>query len=245
MISTPDLPDDVAALKALLIARDDRIDRLEKLVAEFKRALFGKRSERLDPEQMELALEDIEAAIAVVEAEGEDQAYTKAKPKPSAKPRPLPKHLPRIETVIEPETTICNCGSERHVIGEDTSQRLDIVPAQFRVLVTRRPRYACRSCEAGIVQAPAPVHLIEAGLPTEATLATVLVSKHADHLPLNRQSQIYARQGVEIERSTLAGWLGRAAYALRPISEALLANLRRSTKLFMPSRQHALHAPAG
>ena len=233
MISTPDLPDDIATLKALLVARDDRIDRLEKLVAEFKRALFGKRSERLDPEQMELAFEDIEAAIAVVEAEGEDQDFVQAKPKPSSKPRPLPQHLPRIETVVEPESTTCDCGAKRHVIGEDVSERLDIIPAQFRVLVTRRPRYACRSCEAGVVQVPAPVHLIEAGLPTEATLATIIVSKHADHLPLFRQSQIYARQGVEIERSTLAGWLGRAAYALRPISEALLANLRQSTKLFM------------
>lgn len=233
MISTTDLPDDVAALKALLIARDDRIERLEKLVAEFKRALFGKRSERLDPEQMELAFEDIEAAIAVVEAEGEDQGFNPPKPKPKSKPRVLPKHLPRIETVMEPESTTCACGAERHVICEDISERLDIVPAQFRVLVTRRPRYACRSCETGVVRAPAPVHLIEAGLPTEATLATIIVSKHGDHLPLFRQSQIYARQGVEIERSTLAGWLGRAAYALRPISEALLANLRQSTKLFM------------
>ena len=153
MISTPDLPDDVAALKALLIARDDRIERLEKLVAEFKRALFGKRSERLDPEQMELAFEDIEAAIAVVEAEGEDQDFNPPKPKPKSKPRVLPKHLLRIETVMEPESTTCACGNERYVIGEDISERLDIVPAQFRVLVARRPRYACRSCETGVVQA--------------------------------------------------------------------------------------------
>jgi transposase len=85
-----------------------------------------------------------------------------------------------------------------HRIGEDKSERLDIVPAQFRVLVTRRPKYACRTCEDGVVQAPAPARLIEGGLPTEATVAQVLVSKYADHLPLYRQAQIYARQGIDL-----------------------------------------------
>lgn len=116
----------------------------------------------------------------------------------------LPKHLPRIEEVIEPENTTCDCGHARHVIGEDVSERLDIVPAQFRVIVTRRPKYACRSCESGIAQTPAPAHLIPGGMPTEATLAHVIVSKYADHLPLYRQAQIYARQGIDLDRSTLA-----------------------------------------
>jgi hypothetical protein len=97
-----------------------------------------------------------------------------------------------------------------HRIGEDVSERLDIVPAQFRLLVVRRPKYAWRACET-MVQAPAPGRLIEGGLPTEATVAQVLVAKYADHLPLYRQAQIYARQGLDLDRSTLADWVGRAA----------------------------------
>ena len=119
-----------------------------------------------------------------------------------------------------------------HRIGEDVSERLDIVPAQFRVLVVRRPKYACRSCEDVVVQAPAPARLIEGGLPTEATVAQVLVSKYADHLPLYRQAQIYARQGVNLDRSTLADWVGRAAFLLRPVHQRLLDRLKASSKLF-------------
>jgi transposase len=107
------------------------------------------------------------------------------------------------------------------------------VPAQFHVLVTRRPKYACRSCEAGIVQAPTKTRLIEGGMPTEATIASVIASKYADHLPLYRQSQIYARQGVDIDRSTLAFWVGKAAHELKPVHDALLAHLKQSSKLFM------------
>lgn len=243
-----DLPTDIATLQALLLAseernvrkdgvierKEDRIVRLEKLIADFKRALFGSRSEKGNPEQYQLAFEDIETAMAVVHAEDEaiDPATTPAKPRKSNRGA-LPKHLPRIEEVIEPEDTTCACGTERHIIGEDTSERLDIIPAQFRVIVTRRPKYACRSCKDGIVQAPAKARLIEGGLPTEATVASVIVSKYADHLPLYRQSQIYARQGVDIDRSTLAGWVGKAAYELKPVYDCLMANLKQSTKLFM------------
>lgn len=141
--------------------------------------------------------------------------------------------MPRVEEVIEPGNTVCGCGAERHVIGEDVSERLDNVPAQFRVIVTRRPKYACRSCEDGIVQAPAASYLIPGGMPTEATVAHVIVSKYADHLPLYRQAQIYGRQGIDLDRSTLADWVGRAAFELKPVHEALLADLKRSTKLFM------------
>lgn len=171
--------------------------------------------------------------MAVVHAEDEaiDPPKTTA-PKSRVGRGVLPKHLPRIEEVIAPDV-ICGCGAERHIIGEDVSERLDIVPAQFRVLVTRRPKYACRSCEAGIVQAPAKPRLIEGGMPTEATTASVIVSKYADHLLLYRQSQIYARQGVDIDRSTLAFWVGKAAHELKPVHDALLANLKTSTKLFM------------
>lgn len=256
MTSSTDLPDDIDALKALLAAaeaqisaqnatlterdgiierKEDRIIRLEKLLADFKRALYGAKSEKGHPDQYHLALEDIETAMAVVHAEDEaiDPPKTAGATKPPKGRGVLPKHLPRVEEVIAPDSTTCGCGAERHIIGEDVSKRLDIVPAQFRVIVTRRPKYACRSCEAGIVQAPAKSRLIEGGMPTEATIASVIVSKYADHLPLYRQSQIYARQGVDIDRSTLAFWVGKAAHELRPVHDELLAHLKRSTKLFM------------
>ncbi|NKM94232.1 IS66 family transposase [Rhizobium leguminosarum bv. viciae] len=249
MLDTADLPDDVAALKAMLIAarqsetdkvtqiarKDDRIERLEKLVAAFKQAAFGRKSEKTDPDQFDLALEDLETAIATIHAEDEADVPAGSR---ITKPRvinrgSLPKHLPRIEEVIEPESSVCACGGCLHCIGEDVSERLDVVPAQFRVIVTRRPKYACRACTDGVVQAPAPPRLIPAGLPTEATVAHVLVSKYADHLPLYRQTQIMSRQGLDIDRSTLADWVGRAAYELRPVFDALIADLKRSTKLFM------------
>lgn len=236
MNAATNLPDDIGALKAIIQAHQEQNTRLEALVAAFKQALFGRKSEKIDPDQFELALEDIETAIALVENEGE--ANPLVTPTRTSKPRKanrgsLPKHLPRIEEVIEPESTTCDCGHERHVIGADIGERLDIVPAQFRVIVTRRPKYACRSCEGGIVQAPAPAHLIPGGMPTEATVAHVIVSKYADHLPLYRQAQIYSRQGIDLDRSTLAAWVGRAAFELTPVYDALLASLRRSGKLFM------------
>ncbi|WP_245155806.1 IS66 family transposase, partial [Paracoccus ravus] len=242
MPETADLLEEIATLKAMLIAseahnlrKDERIERLEKLVAAFRHAAFGRRSEKSDPDQFELALEDLETAIAAIHAEEDAEDRSVKRP---AKPRAanrgsLPKHLPRIEEVIEPESLICACGGCLHCIGEDVSERLDIVPAQFRVIVTRRPKYACRSCTDGVAQAPAPARLIPGGIPTEATVAHMLVSKYADHLPLYRQAQIYSRQGVDLDRSTLADWVGRAAFELRPVHDALLADLKRSTKLFM------------
>lgn len=249
MLNAADLPDDVAALKAMLIAaqareagkdaqivrKDERIERLEKLVAAFKQAAFGRKSEKTDPDQFDLALEDLETAMAAIHAEDEADAPAGNRiNKPRATNRgSLPKHLPRIEEVIEPESLVCACGGCLHCIGEDVSERLDVIPAQFRVIVTRRPKYACRACTDGIIQAPAPARLIQAGLPTEATVAHVLVSKYADHLPLYRQAQIMGRQGIDLDRSTLADWVGRAAYELRPVFDALISDLKRSSKLFM------------
>ncbi|KQV14334.1 transposase [Rhizobium sp. Root1203] len=242
MLDAAALPDDIDALKAMLIAaqerevrKDDRIKRLEKLVAAFKQAAFGRKSEKADPEQFDLALEDLETATAALHAEDEADS-TSGKPSPksrSANRGSLPAHLPRFEEIIEPESLICTCGGGLHCIGEDVSERLDVIPAQFRVIVTRRPKYACRACTDGVAQAPAPARLIQAGLPTEATIAHVLVSKYADHLPLYRQAQIMSRQGVDLDRSTLADWVGRAAFELRPVVDALLSDLKRSTKLFM------------
>lgn len=200
-------PDDIASLKAMLIAaqarevrKDDRIERLEKLVAAFKQAAFGRKSEKTDPEQFDLALEDLETAIAAAHAEDEaDSPSRKPHPKPRAANRGcLPAHLPRIEEVIEPESLTCACGGCLHCIGEDVSERLDVIPAQFRVIVTRRPKYACRACTDSVAQAPAPARLIQAGLPTETTIAHVLVqirrplttlSAGPDHEPTGYRSR--------------------------------------------------------
>ena len=134
--------------------------------------------------------------------------------------------------MIEPQSILCPCGcGEMAKIGEDRTERLDIVPAKFQVIVTVRPKYACRKCEEGVTQAPAPAHLIEGALPTEGMLAYVLVSKFADHLPLYRQAQIYARSGVELDRSTLAYWVGKASFHLRPVFECLKAELKTSNNL--------------
>ena len=206
-VETDSLPDDPGTLKAMLIAERMQNERLRQIIKELQRHRFGRRAETLPEDQMLLGLEDVEQAAASDEASDRCGQSGRAG-KQSAKRRlnrgSLPAHLPRIEMVVDIDDHTCPCcGNALHRIGEDTGERLDIVPAQFRVLVVRRPKYACRACENVVVQAPAPARLIEGGLPTEATVAQVLVSKYADHLPLYRQAQIYARQGVDLDRSTL------------------------------------------
>src|SRR3954464_427415 len=251
------LPNDVAALRAMLIAawteRDaeraekaqlaaecnqlaSQNDRLRHLIRQLQRLQFGRRSEKLDPDQLNLALEDIEQAVAETEAEQEkaDPALRRARAQTRRVGRAsLPEHLPRIEVVIAPEDIACPCcGGVMQVIGEDRSSRLDRVPAQYQVVVTCRPKYACRTCQEGVVQAPAPARLIAGGLPTERMVAHVLVAKYADHSPLYRQSQILARQDIAIDRSVLACWVGHAAAEIKPLWRLMRDELLRSTKLF-------------
>ena len=253
-MALPILPNDVEGLKALILAeraahaaeraahaadRDQwqtRNARLEAIVRQLRRLQFGRKSEKLDANQLNLALEDLEAAAASIEAEHE-QADGAVKARRSTERRRnrghLPEHLPREEIVIEPDDKDCPCcGGALHVIGEDVSERLDRIPAKLKVIITRRPKYACRSCTDGVHQAPAPARLITGGLPTKAFVADVLVSKYADHLPLYRQSQILARDGIEIHRSTLAHWVGFAAFELAPLHARLLEILKASPKLF-------------
>jgi transposase len=230
------LPDDPKTLKAMLIAERVRSERLVQIIKELQRHRFGRRAETLPEEQMLLALEEVEQTEAGAAAQAEEQSPAERATvvrKRRTNRGALPGRLPRIETIVDIEDKTCPCCKGLlHRIGEDVSERLDVVPAQFRVLVVRRPKYACRACEDVVVQSPAPARLIEGGLPTEATVAHVLVSKYADHLPLYRQAQIYQRQGVALDRSTLADWVGRAAWHLRPVHERILAHLRSSTKLF-------------
>jgi transposase len=175
--------------------------------------------------------------VAESEAEEEkaDQAMCQARGRQRRQSRgALPDQLPRIEVVIEPETTACPCcNGAMHVIGEDRSERLDVIPARYQVIVTRRPKYGCRTCASAVVQAPAPVRLIEGGLPTERMVAHVLVTKYADHAPLYRQAQMLARQGIAIDRSTLASWVGYAAAELKPLWRFLRDQLLDSAKLFV------------
>jgi transposase len=232
---THQLPTDIEVLHALVVAarterdaalaeRDQalsQIDRLRHLLRQLQRAQFGRRSEKLDPEQLLLALEDIEQAIAGNEAadDKKDAVAARARSeKRRANRGALPAHLPRVDVMIEPEDTNCPCcRAPMHVIGEETSQRLDVVPAQFRVIVTHRPKYACRACEEAVVQAPAPERLIKGGLPTEAMVAHVLVAKYAWHLPLYRQAQMLLAQGIDIKRAILAFWVGYAGAELLPL----------------------------
>ena len=248
MLMEADLPEDVDALRGLVLEQareldtlkaaqataDAEVERLRAIIEAFQRHRFGRRSEQLDPDQLQLGLEDAETALAEAEAAGEAKAGRPRGDRPRKTNRgSLPAHLERIEQIVDAESKACPCcGGALHRIGEDVSERLDVVPATFRVLVTRRPRYGCRSCESTVVQAPAPARIVEGGIPTEALIAQVLVSKYADHLPLYRQAQIYARQGVRLDRSTLADWVGRAAWYLRPLRDHILERLRRSQRLF-------------
>jgi transposase len=232
---TDQLPTDINALQALVAAaraerdaaiaeRDQALsqnDRLRHLLRQLQRAQFGRRSEKLDPEQLQLAIEDIEQAIASDEA-AEDKKDPEGARKRADKRRAgrgaLPAHLPHIDVTIAPEDTNCPCcRTPMHVIGEETSKRLDVIPVQFRVIVTHRPKFACRACSDGVVQAPAPERLIKGGLPTEAMVAYVLVAKYAWHTPLYRQAQMLMAQGIDIQRAVLAFWVGYAAAELRPL----------------------------
>jgi len=211
------------------------IARLNAILAAFMRHRFGPRSEKLNDDQFELVLEDLGIALGRVKAKLDDASSTKERSQRQRRANrgSLPAHLTRIEQVIDVEHKACTCcGGDLRTIGEDVAERLDVVPASFRVLVTRRPRYACRACEGEVVQAPAPPRIVEGGLPTDALVAQVLVSKYADHLPLYRQAQIYARQGVNLDRSTLADWVGRAAWYLAPLRNHLLAELKKGSRLF-------------
>jgi transposase len=260
------LPDDIGMLQALLdtarsghaaltaerdalISERDRLaalnEKLEAIIAEMRRARFGRKSERISDDQLALMLDELETSLAKIEAEADKVDADKSEKKdPSGRRRrhrfPNLDHLPHVVETIEPESKACPCcGGELHVIGEDVSKRLDVVPAQFRVIETHRPKLACRACEkngddttAGVIQAKAPARLIEGGLPTEALVAQVVVSRHADFLPLHRQTNILIRQGIEIERSTLADWVGTAAAELQPLHDHLLDQLKASPKLF-------------
>ncbi|KJC45275.1 IS66 family transposase [Bradyrhizobium sp. LTSP857] len=233
------LPSDTALLHRLvrdiasvITHRNSEIQRLQAIIKQLQRAQFGRRSERLDADQLALGLEDLDVDLSAVEA---DQASVEASAptqKLQPKRKPLPGHLPREEVVlnVDSEKCVC-CGGALHAMGESVSEMLDWVPAQLRVVRVCRPKYACRACGT-ITQAPAPERPIAGGLATPALLAQVLVSKYCDHTPLYRQAQIFARHGVELERSTLAGWVGGACWWFKALHDRLCKHMFASDHLF-------------
>ncbi len=239
-IALDELPTDTDVLHRLvrdmasaLDSRQSEIERLRQIIVEFKRARFGRSAERLDPEQASLALEELETDLAAAVA-----ATPAVEPPvpvlPAALPHrgPLPAHLPRVETVLPvPHQRCPDCGGALHDAGATSSEMLDWIPAQLRVLRITRPKCACRACGT-LHQAPAPERVLAGGLTTPALLAHVLVSRYCDHLPLYRQSRILARQGLEISRSTLAGWVGGACWWLEALHERLAAHVMAADRLF-------------
>ena len=217
----------VQAQQQQLSAKSVEIENLKLLVDKLRRMHFGTQSEKIirDIQQLELRLEDLESA----EAERtlpEEPTVIEAKAR--ARRGPLPANLPREEQVISPPQSQCDCGGTLRPLGEDVSEMLDYVPGHFKVIRLVRPKLSCACCSR-IVQVAAPSRAIPRGLAAPGLLARLLVNKYAHHLPLYRQAEIFTREGVELDRSTLADWVGGASALLKPLGDAL--------------RRHVLTAP--
>jgi len=242
---------DPEALKALLIARHlesheqhksdtEQIEHLKLMIEKYRRMIFGRKSEKLtgELEQLEFRLEELETAQAADEAaqaatEATQPSFAQAHSKRRSRParKPLPEDLPReVVTHLPPHSNCPDCGGALRQFGEDVSEQLERIPASFKVIRHVRPKFACAGCES-VVEAPAPARPIDRGLPGPGLLAHVLVSKYADHQPLYRQSQIYAREGVDLDRSTLAGWVGAASELLTPLVDQIRKHVLAAAKI--------------
>jgi transposase len=250
--SLPDLDGlDPEALRALVIAKHSEsleqhkeltsstheIEHLKLVIEKYRRMIFGRKSEKLtgELEQLEFRLEELETAQAVEEAASEatqpPSTPTDSKRRSRPARKPLPEDLPREVVTHLPAHTCCpDCGGALRQFGEDVSEQLERIPASFKVIRHVRPKFACAGCES-VVEAPAPARPIDRGLPGPGLLAHVLVSKYGDHLPLYRQSQIYAREGVDLDRSTLAGWVGAASELLTPLVDEIKKHVLAAAKI--------------
>ena len=224
MLDPSQLPDDIAILKAMVIAGGREIEALKLTIAKMRRDKFGASSERgaklLD--QLELQLAELEESVAQDMTGAEINAPTATDKERRLKParRPLPQHLPR-ERVVHCVPSACpSCGGALRKLGEDVTETLELVPAQWKVIQHVREKFSCRRCEA-ITQAPAPSHPIARGRAGPQLLAQVLFAKYRAHLPLNRQSDIYANEGVDLDTSTLADWVGACAATLMPLVDQI------------------------
>jgi transposase len=218
-----------------LQSRDHEIEHLKLLIAKLRRMQFGRKSEKLDRqiEQLELRLDELQATPAENTAASHTPAGVAPVATVAVKPtrRPLPEHLPREVRRYLPKQAACpDCGGELKLLGEDVSEILEYVPERFKVIRQVRAKLACAGCER-IVQAEAPSRPIQRGVAGPGLLAHVLVSKYCDHLPLYRQSEIFAREGVELERSTLADWVGGTSRLLEPLVEVLRRHVMAGGKL--------------
>ena len=214
-------------------------DRLRAIIVKLERHQFGQRSERLSPDQLQLALEDLDQTLAALnaKAEAKEEKPSREKGKVSA-PRnnnrgALPDHLPREHRFIEPEEKVCPCcNGALHVIGDEASEQLDRVPATLKVVVTHRPKYGCRACEGAVVQAPAPERPIPGGMPTEGLLASIIIDKYGDNLPLYRQAKRFEREGIKLDRQTLCLWVGKVCFLVEPVYDFVVADILASPVIF-------------
>jgi transposase len=215
-----------------LRSRSERIEHLKLTIEKLRHLIFGRKSEKIELKlgQLELELEEQETTYAELEAAAERISPGK-EPKARPERKPLPEHLPREVVTQVPNQDCCpDCGSQLRQFGQDISEQLEYIPASFKVIRNVRPKFACSGCDR-IVEAPAPSRPIERGLAGPGLLAHVIVSKFSDHLPLYRQSEIYARQDVDISRSTLAGWVGAASDLVAPLVDAIQKHVLTGPKL--------------
>src|ERR1700739_179210 len=227
-----------------LDSRRARIEHLKLMVEKFRHMIFGRKSEKLvlNPEKREFEPKEDETTQAEAEAIAE-RVSPRKEAKTRSERKPLPEHLKREEKMHMPDGDCCpDCGGGLRHFGDDVSEQLEHVPESFKVIRHVRPKFACTDCDRG-VEAPAPSRPIERGLAGPSLLAHVIVSKYADHLPLFRQSEIYARQGVEISRSTMAGWVGAASDLLSPLVEAIGKHVFAGRKLHADDTPMPVLAP--
>ena len=220
---------ELSAQREKLRSRDGEIEHLKLVIAKLRRMMFGTKSEKItrEIEQLEMKLEELETCQSEHAATTSTVADTRSRPTR----RPLPEHLPReVHTHLPRQDSCEQCGGELRKLGEDVSEMLEYIPACFKVIRHVRPKLSCTKCDV-IVEAPAPSRPIERGLAGPGLLAHVLVSKYADHLPLYRQSEIYARVGVDLDRSTLADWVGASSQLLAPLVDVVRQHVLAASKL--------------
>src|SRR5208282_2234828 len=214
-----------------LLSRDTEIEHLQLLLAKLRRMQFGRSSEKVNRqiEQLELRLGELEQSRAIAAESAKPIAAEQVVTRPVR--RPLPAHLRReVQTYLPQQKACPDCGGKLKHLGEDVTEILEYVPERVKVIRQVRPKLACAGCDR-IVQASAPSRPLERSIAGPGLLAHVLVSKYSDHLPLYRQSEIYAREGVELERSTLAEWVGGTSRLLAPLVEALRRHVLAGQKL--------------
>ncbi len=243
--SLPESEEFPPAAKALIRSLQEQLLKSQREIASLKhqldvlcRRLFGKKSEKVDPRQLQLAMEQLQneqgTAQDPVEMDSCEPVRVREKLRKAPRGRrPLPSHVPRRRVVLDiPEAEkVCACGKTKGKIGEDVSEKLDYIPSRLEVIQTVRPKYACPSCHEGVTTAPSPVQAVEKGMAAEGLLAQVVVSKYVDHTPLYRQERIFGREGVDLPRSTLVGFVEEASRALSPVGEELKREVLKATYL--------------